>query len=124
MIRRPPRSTLFPYTTLFRSLPACLVVREQFVCEHELRARAAVQELHGHEGLARLRLVLPAPRVHQLLRRVPQAGHTHEAGGGGPRPGPPVGGGPAAPGAGGPRGPRGAFALGPPPPPPLPGPPP
>src|SRR5437588_3870484 len=23
MIRRPPRSTLFPYTTLFRSVPAC-----------------------------------------------------------------------------------------------------
>src|SRR5437868_8928795 len=23
MIRRPPRSTLFPYTTLFRSTPAC-----------------------------------------------------------------------------------------------------
>src|SRR5215467_14749944 len=23
MIRRPPRSTLFPYTTLFRSRPAC-----------------------------------------------------------------------------------------------------
>src|SRR6266849_9924962 len=23
MIRRPPRSTLFPYTTLFRSEPAC-----------------------------------------------------------------------------------------------------
>src|SRR2546425_4102304 len=23
MIRRPPRSTLFPYTTLFRSLPHC-----------------------------------------------------------------------------------------------------
>src|SRR5260221_6023962 len=23
MIRRPPRSTLFPYTTLFRSCPAC-----------------------------------------------------------------------------------------------------
>src|SRR2546430_12975060 len=27
MIRRPPRSTLFPYTTLFRSLPA----HEQFL---------------------------------------------------------------------------------------------
>src|SRR3712207_7779441 len=31
MIRRPPRSTLFPYTTLFRSLPLflalCLLVR-------------------------------------------------------------------------------------------------
>src|SRR2546429_2949678 len=35
MIRRPPRSTLFPYTTLFRSLkPAQLVV--------ELRARSGV----------------------------------------------------------------------------------
>src|SRR3712207_8960066 len=26
MIRRPPRSTLFPYTTLFRSDAACVVV--------------------------------------------------------------------------------------------------
>src|SRR3712207_7913783 len=26
MIRRPPRSTLFPYTTLFRSLPIAFVV--------------------------------------------------------------------------------------------------
>src|SRR2546427_3437143 len=26
MIRRPPRSTLFPYTTLFRSLPAVVAV--------------------------------------------------------------------------------------------------
>src|SRR2546430_13201532 len=25
MIRRPPRSTLFPYTTLFRSLISCLI---------------------------------------------------------------------------------------------------
>src|SRR5256885_9876137 len=28
MIRRPPRSTLFPYTTLFRSPPAALLARE------------------------------------------------------------------------------------------------
>src|SRR6266446_4313489 len=27
MIRRPPRSTLFPYTTLFRSAPACSPTR-------------------------------------------------------------------------------------------------
>src|SRR3989442_4680544 len=27
MIRRPPRSTLFPYTTLFRSRPALLLVQ-------------------------------------------------------------------------------------------------
>src|SRR2546422_5596157 len=26
MIRRPPRSTLFPYTTLFRSIPAWVVI--------------------------------------------------------------------------------------------------
>src|SRR5258708_26205182 len=30
MIRRPPRSTLFPYTTLFRSLARTLVDGEQF----------------------------------------------------------------------------------------------
>src|SRR3712207_7307537 len=39
MIRRPPRSTLFPYTTLFRSAPgderACLVVPD--AREHEVR---------------------------------------------------------------------------------------
>src|SRR5258705_8463434 len=29
MIRRPPRSTLFPYTTLFRSLEADVVARQQ-----------------------------------------------------------------------------------------------
>src|SRR3712207_8285111 len=29
MIRRPPRSTLFPYTTLFRSLPSQAVAREE-----------------------------------------------------------------------------------------------
>src|SRR3712207_6953884 len=31
MIRRPPRSTLFPYTTLFRSLPVQRDVHEQLV---------------------------------------------------------------------------------------------
>src|SRR2546422_5140770 len=34
MIRRPPRSTLFPYTTLFRSkseLPAVCLILERFV---------------------------------------------------------------------------------------------
>src|SRR5260370_4969575 len=29
MIRRPPRSTLFPYTTLFRSAPACRLDRDK-----------------------------------------------------------------------------------------------
>src|SRR5436309_9167334 len=30
MIRRPPRSTLFPYTTLFRSIPGSAGVPEEF----------------------------------------------------------------------------------------------
>src|SRR5256886_6697156 len=50
MIRRPPRSTLFPYTTLFRSivhvcLHADLVAGPQAVPERERRA-----ELAGHDN--------------------------------------------------------------------------
>src|SRR5258705_7705130 len=41
MIRRPPRSTLFPYTTLFRSL------RERAQAE---LPRARNHREHGHEG--------------------------------------------------------------------------
>src|SRR5438094_5037982 len=36
MIRRPPRSTLFPYTTLFRSLPR---PRDLALAQHHLHAR-------------------------------------------------------------------------------------
>src|SRR2546430_9788860 len=35
MIRRPPRSTLFPYTTLFRSLPRPAHLRRQRPLEEE-----------------------------------------------------------------------------------------
>src|SRR2546422_3162653 len=34
MIRRPPRSTLFPYTTLFRSIPARTVQEMKFPGAH------------------------------------------------------------------------------------------
>src|SRR5256885_8160780 len=39
MIRRPPRSTLFPYTTLFRSLPSTYFphLSQTFSTEHEYR---------------------------------------------------------------------------------------
>src|SRR2546426_7299167 len=47
MIRRPPRSTLFPYTTLFRSPPA-----------HE-RDRARALRLGGIGEQARIRKRLP-----------------------------------------------------------------
>src|SRR3989442_15513406 len=38
MIRRPPRSTLFPYTTLFRSLPRD--PRRALLAAHDRHARA------------------------------------------------------------------------------------
>src|SRR3712207_8926888 len=34
MIRRPPRSTLFPYTTLFRSIIGCYDTSDEFVAHH------------------------------------------------------------------------------------------
>src|SRR2546427_931287 len=42
MIRRPPRSTLFPYTTLFRS-PGCRTVRTLIVVELDEPAEHPVQ---------------------------------------------------------------------------------
>src|SRR3712207_7819744 len=60
MIRRPPRSTLFPYTTLFRSAravalhPACAYVhdraREALVGDHDVAA--AGQDEHVVAGRA------------------------------------------------------------------------
>src|SRR3989454_989185 len=44
MIRRPPRSTLFPYTTLFRSLPA--------FATFEARGKEAGMNLGVHFGFA------------------------------------------------------------------------
>src|SRR3712207_8869690 len=41
MIRRPPRSTLFPYTTLFRSLH---LLREQIVAASSIKATTVVTE--------------------------------------------------------------------------------
>src|SRR2546430_10792950 len=45
MIRRPPRSTLFPYTTLFRSQPVLAAVRRTAVIP--ARAASAGIVLHG-----------------------------------------------------------------------------
>src|SRR3712207_9034061 len=76
MIRRPPRSTLFPYTTLFRSLllrPSArrlLRPRERPLLPH-LRVRAAVPA-GGRPALPRPRCgvlgIVPALLVQQRLR--------------------------------------------------------
>src|SRR5690554_7015537 len=50
MIRRPPRSTLFPYTTLFRSLHVVLHVRHRVDQLHaELAAQPLLHDLHVQE---------------------------------------------------------------------------
>src|SRR2546430_12422503 len=50
MIRRPPRSTLFPYTTLFRSLAADVMVRGVM---HGLGADLGLED--GRHGLRPVR---------------------------------------------------------------------
>src|SRR5690242_20844262 len=55
MIRRPPRSTLFPYTTLFRSVPDAAheaqrkTGAELFVLDRHLHGRGELA-LHGLDG--------------------------------------------------------------------------
>src|SRR5256885_13789395 len=57
MIRRPPRSTLFPYTTLFRSgLSACGQfngARAGRPAAPSIPAQVLAQEVDEHAGLAR-----------------------------------------------------------------------
>src|SRR2546429_6052971 len=60
MIRRPPRSTLFPYTTLFRSPNAARDIGRAFdrcQLEQRLRELQARSEEHTSELQSRLHLV-------------------------------------------------------------------
>src|SRR2546430_5985041 len=50
MIRRPPRSTLFPYTTLFRSLR---IRREQPLVRRQREQRRRALRHEGHDDLER-----------------------------------------------------------------------
>src|SRR2546430_8170641 len=63
MIRRPPRSTLFPYTTLFRSAPSRDALARRFCATNSLRfSRCAspheIMEVHHSHHL-------PAPRSEE-----------------------------------------------------------
>src|SRR2546427_13202036 len=79
MIRRPPRSTLFPYTTLFRSLERLLAQVEHHVAVHLDEAaigvvgeagvlRAGDEPLHGLIVQAEVQDRLHHPR-HRDRRR-------------------------------------------------------
>src|SRR2546421_11349028 len=78
MIRRPPRSTLFPYTTLFRSAPhelavevagepaaALLVARRHHVVGAEERSEEHTSELQSRSDLV-CRLLLEKKKKTQL----------------------------------------------------------
>src|SRR2546430_5845207 len=59
MIRRPPRSTLFPYTTLFRSMERILVIEDDALLRGAIRIvleSAGYEVLDAADGDAGLRL--------------------------------------------------------------------
>src|SRR3712207_254946 len=74
MIRRPPRSTLFPYTTLFRSryFGRCRCVCPHWSGTRRVRGREGDRAVHDlHVGLP------PGPeplRQHALVEQHPLAG--------------------------------------------------
>src|SRR5260370_31243611 len=91
MIRRPPRSTLFPYTTLFRSIAG-------FLCQSEHERGYGAETCHRQHVLGKriepvrilpggdddeLRTVLQSDRYYQLLEGgsiAPVAGASREGG--------------------------------------------
>src|SRR3712207_6959030 len=63
MIRRPPRSTLFPYTTLFRSLRQAAVHGAVEVVGHLRDLPRSDQRTHGDEAAVPRREVRSQPQV-------------------------------------------------------------
>src|SRR3712207_8167752 len=61
MIRRPPRSTLFPYTTLFRSEPL-LERRDGWIADRENRVREPEHHSRRHRARESGRLPLHVQR--------------------------------------------------------------
>src|SRR2546426_6662958 len=90
MIRRPPRSTLFPYTTLFRSIDFCgtktlrEATREQvenFVAHladwAEKRSEEHTSELQSPCNLVCRLLLEKKKRKRDTSRRPPHKAHTY-----------------------------------------------
>src|SRR5438034_2348796 len=86
MIRRPPRSTLFPYTTLFRSLRCLLHTirkRKERVRGHDAalegvsRSEEHTSELQSHSDLV-CRLLLEKKKLRPLVPASCHAGAWEE----------------------------------------------
>src|SRR5215204_7456642 len=79
MIRRPPRSTLFPYTTLFRSavpVTARLPVYEDVLEDGECRSEEHTSELQSHSDLV-CRLLLEKKKT-KTENSMPQSHRTYK----------------------------------------------
>src|SRR2546430_5046022 len=79
MIRRPPRSPLFPYTTLFRSPRARAHEPQHSLADEDARGagrRAVEVGHHGRSHLSRLEQRAPRPAVREA--RVRSEEHTSE----------------------------------------------
>src|SRR3989441_7664808 len=69
MIRRPPRSTLFPYTTLFRSLTVNRVKQLHAAIQTEYSIAHALRDL-GRDQEAVARATAVRPQAAELTRLV------------------------------------------------------
>src|SRR2546430_4349335 len=87
MIRRPPRSTLFPYTTLFRSLFLAYIARFYSRIEAMIRMVTATQraaarseehtsELQSQSNLV-CRLLLEKKKKKENIGSIRQSGYEH-----------------------------------------------
>src|SRR5258708_13990274 len=80
MIRRPPRSTLFPYTTLFRSRNRNLIIRQSIGPrgEHRAKTRCQPADIPGRSEEHTSELQSPDHLVCRLLlekKKHPHYGH-------------------------------------------------
>src|SRR5437667_2313670 len=73
MIRRPPRSTLFPYTTLFRSREP---LRAELVLQERVELHRAEAVLQDPQAQVSVLVVSPADLEGRLLHRSEE--HTSE----------------------------------------------
>src|SRR2546427_1714889 len=74
MIRRPPRSTLFPYTTLFRSIPPQSSAEVRGVGGESLSETKDAQSIFYKEGsLARVRIDRKSTRLNSSHSQISYA---------------------------------------------------
>src|SRR2546430_2941232 len=77
MIRRPPRSTLFPYTTLFRSEDAMRGAAVKDLAATKDSLHLAIRELHAIDGLLAVQLILKIDRCRPGDRKSTRLNSSH-----------------------------------------------